>query len=102
MKRAALTFIILIILNVLCTAQTLKTPFEKPADPEKIILNKTVAVIQMQANVTDSFIISKQAANDKIDRRKRKDSIEKGEIHEMRMQRINKILLDLAQILNYL
>ncbi|HQW84091.1 MAG TPA: hypothetical protein PK987_06520 [Ferruginibacter sp.] len=122
MKKSASAFIVLILLNVLCTAWALEAPGKKFVDDTRTtqntiatVLMKTVTIITAQSkkeikthsgvvygNDTDTFIVNKKDTINKVQTSKRNKSIQKSDIHELRIQRINKVLLDLAQILNYL
>ncbi len=121
MKKVAAIFIVLISINMLCTAQTLKTSVEKSDDIVKQGLNKTNSalltastiaadrskpeikpVIEIKSNGIDSFIVTKSDAIDKVQNDKQKNSTQKDEIRDLRIQRINKAILYLAQIFNYL
>ncbi len=123
MKTAAVAFIVLILINVLCMAQTFKTTLGKPDNKAKTDLSKTIPALittttivaerlkpgfkpvtetQIKGNGTDSFIVTKSDATDKVQKDIRKNSTQKDEIRDLRIQRINKAILNLAQIFNYL
>ncbi|MBL0200307.1 MAG: hypothetical protein IPP81_09045 [Chitinophagaceae bacterium] len=123
MKKAAVAFIVLISINVLCMAQTFKTSLQKPDDKVKTDLSKTTPALittttivaerskiefepvtetQIKGNGTDSSIVTKSDATGKAQNDKRKNSTQKDEIRDLRIHRINMAILNLAQIFNYL
>lgn len=121
MKKAVAILIVLISINMLCMAQTFKTSLGKSDDKVKTDLSKTPTalitttaivadrskpeikpVIEINSNGTDSFIVTKSDAIDKVQNDKQKNSTQKDEIRDLRIQRINKAILHLAQIFNYL
>ena len=63
---------------------------------------KTVTENQIKGNCTDSFVINKRDASGKVHNSERKNTTQKDEIRDLRIQRINKAILHLAQIFNYL
>lgn len=123
MKKVASAFIALILINVLCTAWTLKTPGKKSDSYTVASLNtitpnlikttvivsekskpefKTLSGVLINVSDTDTIVINKRESIDKVQNVKRNKSIQKDEIHELRKRRFEKFSFGLAQFLNYL
>ncbi len=123
MEKVASAFIALILINVLCTSWTLKTPVKKADGYTEASLNtiapnliKVTAIISEKSkpefkplsgvliNVsdTDTFVFDKRESIDKVQNGNPKKSIQKDEIHELRKRRFEKVVFGLAQFLNNL
>ena len=98
MEKVASAFIALILINVLCTAWTLKTPVTKSDGNAEASLNamtpnliKTAAIVsekskpefkpftgmQTYGNDRDTFIVNKKDTTNKVPKSKRNKSIQK-------------------------